>query len=384
MRKDTIAFVSTYEHPSRDSVERTIREAFPEYRLQNIVVKDVVKERRLWMLPNFYYIASEYGGRILRREATLRDSYFRTTYLFRRIRRAMRSIIDPARHAFSFQTQSLYDTSVAGVPHFVYTDHTHLSNLDSAYFDPRQLRPAAWRALERTIYGNAARVFTRSHDVTEDLVRHYGVGRDKVRCVYAGTNVRHASEPLPANDGYANLRILFVGREWERKGGPVLAAAFREVLRVIPDAHLCIVGARPPLDLPNCTVVGDVPLGELGAHFARASVFCLPTRLEPFGIAVLEAMLHRLPVVGTAVGAMPDMIQDGVTGLLVPPGEAEPLAAALVALLRDPARCRQFGEAGHRLLRERYTWEAVGARMRDSIEPFLAPAALVQGAAQHG
>jgi glycosyltransferase involved in cell wall biosynthesis len=383
MRKDTIAFVSTYEHPSRDSVEQTIREVFPEYRLENIVLKDVVKSHRRWMLPNSIHIAAEYGVKILRGDARLIDSYFRTTYLFRRIHLAMREIIDPSRHVFSFQTQSLYDTSVPGVPHFIYTDHTHLSNLESAYFDPRQLRPAAWIALERTIYRNAARVFTRSHDVTADLEKHYGVGVDKVTCVYAGTNVPMSGAP-PASTAHGQRRILFVGGDWERKGGPVLAAAFREVLRVLPDAHLTIVGASPQLDLPNTTVLGNLPLEAVSAEFARATLFCLPTRLEPFGIAVLEAMLHRLPVVGTAVGAMRDMIRDGVTGRLVAPGDSRDLADALLEMLGDPERCRRFGEAGHRLLLERYTWQAVGARMRSVIAPLIGRTDVPQPAACHG
>jgi glycosyltransferase involved in cell wall biosynthesis len=367
MRNDTIAFISTYDHPSRDSIEQTVRQAFPEFRLENIVLKDLVKSQRRWLLPNLYRVALEYGDRLLKRDASLRESYFRTSYLFERIRDAMQSIIDPARHVFSFQTQSLFDTSVPGVPHFIYTDHTHLSNLDSVFFDRRNLRPPRWLALEKTIYKNAARIFTRSHDVTGHLLTRYAMPPEKVVCVYAGANFDIASHPQLNNDDYSNQRILFVGWDWERKGGPQLAQAFREVLRVVPQAHLTIAGSHPQLSLRNCTVLGHVPIGELGAHYARSSIFCLPTRLEPFGIAVLEAMLHRLPVVATNVGAMPDMILEGVTGRLVAPGEAPPLAEALIDLLQDPARCRQFGEAGYQLARTRYTWQAVGARMRPEI-----------------
>jgi glycosyltransferase involved in cell wall biosynthesis len=379
MRQDTIAFISTYEHPSRDSIERTVREAFPEYRLENIVLKDLVKEHRRWVLPNLYHVAAEYGGKILRREASVRDSYFWTSYLFRRIRQAMRSIIDPGRHVFSFQTQSLYDTSVPGVPHFIYTDHTHLSNLESVFFDRRNLRPPRWLALERTIYENAARVFTRSHNVSADLLKHYAMRQEKVVCVYAGANVSVAGHLPLANDGYANQRILFVGGDWERKGGPDLAEAFREVLRVLPRAHLTIAGARPQLALPNCTVLGNVPITELSALFAQSSIFCLPTRQEPFGIVVLEAMLHRLPVVATSEGALPDMVRDGVTGRIVPPGDAPQLAKALIGLLQDPLRCRQFGEAGYQLAKLRYTWPAVGARMRSEILSILGDSATAFG-----
>jgi glycosyltransferase involved in cell wall biosynthesis len=371
MPRDTIAFVSTYDHPSRDSVEAAIREAFPEYRLENIVLKDVVKKYGRWLAPNLCYTAAEFGADILRREKSLREGYLLTTYLFRRIHQTMPSLIDPARHVFSFQTQSLYDTSVRGVPHFVYTDHTHLSNLASSFFDRRNLRSQRWLALERTIYENATRVFTRSRNVSADLVKHYAIAPEKVRCVYAGANVPAAEGLRLANDAYGNRRILFVGGDWERKGGPVLAQAFAEVLKVLPDAQLTIAGARPQLNLPNCTELGHVPVAEMSAHFARASVFCLPTLLEPFGISVLEAMTHRLPVVATDGGALPDMVSDGVTGRLVAAGDARQLADALIELLGQPARCREFGEAGYRLVQERYTWRGVGERVRAEITPLV-------------
>jgi glycosyltransferase involved in cell wall biosynthesis len=367
MTPNTIAFISTYEHPSRDSIEQTVREAFPEYRLENIVLKDLVKARRRWMLPNLYHIAADYGDRVRKGDASVREAYFRTGYLFRRIREAMQAIIDPARHVFSFQTQSLFDTSVRGVPHFIYTDHTGLSDADSGFHDRRNLRPPDWRTLEPTIYQNSTRVFTRSHNVSEDLLKLYGMPAEKILCVYAGANVPVTGLPHPDNDNYANQRILFVGGDWERKGGPELAQAFEQVLRVLPGAHLTIAGAKPSLTLPNCTVLGRVPLDELSAQFARASIFCLPTRLEPFGIVVLEAMLHRLPVVATNVGALPDMVRDGQTGRVIVPGDVQGLSTALIELLKDPARCRELGEAAYQLASQTYTWPAVGAKMRAEI-----------------
>jgi glycosyltransferase involved in cell wall biosynthesis len=367
MSKGTIAFVSTYDHPSRDSIERTVREAFPEYRVEHFAVHDVLRAHRRWGVPNLYHVAAEYGDQILRHEATLRECYFRTSYLFRKIHSAMAALINSSRHAFSFQTQSVYDTSVAGVPHFIYTDHTHLSNLKASFFDRRKLRPRPWLSLESTMYQNAARIFTRSQNVAADLMQQYGAAPEKVVCVYAGANGSGTEQRSLANDGYANRRILFVGGDWERKGGPVLAEAFAEVLKSIPEAHLTIVGARPRLTLPNCTVVGNVSIGELSSYYSQASVFCLPTRLEPFGVAILEAMMHRLPVVGTRVGALPDMIRDGVTGRIVAPGNARQLAEALIDLLRDPLRCRQFGEAGYELAKTRYTWSAVGKRVRAEV-----------------
>jgi len=371
MSKDTIAFVSTYFHPSRDSIEQMLREAFPDYRFENISTLDIVKHHKSWIAPNLLYVMKEYGAGLLQGRGTVRERYFLTTYLFRKLRQAMRQVIDPARHAFSFSTQSLYDTGVPGVPHFIYTDHTHLTSLASPYFDRRLLRPPEWLALERTVYHNATRVFTRSTNVSADVDRLYGVAPEKVVCVYAGSNVAEVKQPLDEKR-YAQRRILFVGGDWERKGGPVLAEAFRRVLQTYPDARLTIVGSNPQLDLPNCDVLGNLPLEEVGHHYARATVFCLPTRLEPFGIAFLEAMAYALPIVATSVGAVPDMVEHGVNGRLVQPGDVDALAAELIELLGDPELCRRYGESGRRRVLENYNWTRVGQRIREQIQPFLA------------
>jgi glycosyltransferase involved in cell wall biosynthesis len=78
-------------------------------------------------------------------------------------------------------------------------------------------------------------------------------------------------------------------------------------------------------------------------------------------------MLHGLPVVASSEGALPDMVRDGVTGRVVAPGNVPQLAGALIDLLQDPSLCRQYGEAGFELAKLRYTWPAVGARMRAEI-----------------
>jgi glycosyltransferase involved in cell wall biosynthesis len=367
-----MALVSTYAHPTRDSIERMLTAAFPEFQVENFSVTEVLKRHREWIAPNLWHVAAEFGGEIARRRLSLREGYFRTTYAFTRLHEAMRQLIDPQRHAFSFQMQSLYDTSVPGVPHFIYTDHTHLSNLHYPGFDRRSLRSPAWLALERTVYENAAVVFTRSTDVAADLTRFYNIPASKVECVYAGSNVDVSHCGPPDNAGYSNQRILFVGVDWKRKGGPELLDAFKEVLRRYPKAHLTIAGADVSVDLPNCTVLGQVSSQQLARHYAQSSIFCLPTRHEPFGIAFVEAMMHRLPVVATRVGAVPDMVDDGVNGYLVSPGDARALEQALCKLLADPTHCEALGGRSYQKAADLYTWPSTGQRIRARIIRILA------------
>jgi glycosyltransferase involved in cell wall biosynthesis len=113
---------------------------------------------------------------------------------------------------------------------------------------------------------------------------------------------------------------------------------------------------------------GRIPSSELQAAYARARAFVLPAVLdargdtEGLGVVLLEAMNHATPVVASRVGGIPDIVEDGVSGLLVPPGDAAALAAALQRVLDSPDLARRLGEAGRRRLHERFSWEAITAR----------------------
>jgi starch synthase len=110
------------------------------------------------------------------------------------------------------------------------------------------------------------------------------------------------------------------------------------------------------------TNLGVVPFEEVRRLLAGATIFVLPTRREPFGIAFLDAMVSRVPCVGTQVGAVPEILED--VGLCVPSGDAQALASAIGALLDDPARRAAMAEAGQRRVLERgYLWPEVGKRV---------------------
>lgn len=123
--------------------------------------------------------------------------------------------------------------------------------------------------------------------------------------------------------------------DWERKGGPELIEAFVQVRKRIPSATLTIAGCSPRVNTPGCTVLGPVPPSASGSFFEQASVFCLPTRHDPCGFVLAEALAYGLPIVATRVGALPDMVTDGVNGFLVPPRDASAVADALSSVLAD-------------------------------------------------
>jgi glycosyltransferase involved in cell wall biosynthesis len=100
----------------------------------------------------------------------------------------------------------------------------------------------------------------------------------------------------------------------------------------------------------------------------------MPSRREPFGIAYLEALRAGLPVVSLDLGAVPDFVVNGTTGYRVAVGDMEGLVARLQELLVDPARCQQMGEAGRKMVAERYTWHGAQQMMWRAISTQLSAA----------
>ncbi len=296
----------------------------------------------------------------------------RTTYYLERLRRRLLERLSGRKYLFTLQTQSLFDASLPGIPHFVYTDHAELQCLRFPGFSPKQLFPPRWiRGHETAIYRNASMVFTMSEATRRCLIDEYGIPASQVAWVRAGPNAAPDGDGWPP-DRYESQRILFVAGRWEPKGGPELAAAFERVLDSHPRATLTVVGCSPALALKNCEVVGSVPVDQVGAYYGRSSVFCLPTRREAYGIAFLEALAHGLPVIATRVGALPELVSEGETGYLVEVGDVDALASRLSALLGNPERCRQFGAAASRAGAS-YSWQRTAQAVLSHIETVVGP-----------
>ncbi len=364
--KKSIAFIRPRGWPLANKiVEGVIRKQFPDYDVDLIDVTALVMRRLDIVLANSLATVALYGADILARRKTFKLAFWRTPYIFGQIRRLINRQVTKEKYLFSFQMQSLFDASTPGTPHFLYTDHTHLENLNYNH-GTHELYSEKWIALEKEIYQHTARDFVRSTNVARSMVRDYDCAPEKVIPVYAGSNIA-ISEIKKENIAYKDQHILFVGLDWKRKGGPDLVEAFKLILQNHPNAHLTIVGANPDLQIQNCDVIGPIAADQLDGYYQKASVFCLPTYVEPFGIVFIEAMTARLPIVATRVGAIPDFIQHGHNGWLVEPGDVQGLAEALSKLLDDSELSRLFGERNHQLTRERYSWEAVGKQFHKNI-----------------
>jgi glycosyltransferase involved in cell wall biosynthesis len=357
-----------------DRVAGWLREQFPHLDLVEIdVLQDVIKPARSVVFRGAAAAFLTYLPRIAQGHRDFRDFFYRTPFLFHAIRRLIAKKYSSLASTalFSIQTQSLYDASIEDLPHFLYTDHTHLANLRYPGFTRGQLAVSPWIDLETILYRRATANLVMSAFIRDSLIHDYLCDPAKITIVGAAPNLPPPTS-LPDNADYSNRTILFVGVDWERKGGPILVEAFRKVLEKIPDARLIIAGSRPTVDLPNVEIAGRVPLPEIGRLLLRSSVLALPSLREPQGINAMEALVHRIPVVASRIGALPEMVEHRKTGLIVPPNDAPALAAALIELLSNPTLCRAYGHAGPDGALAHYSSAAVSARMGDAIRASLA------------
>ena len=179
----------------------------------------------------------------------------------------------------------------------------------------------------------------------------------------------------PALSGDSPVRLLFVGRLVERKGVEVLVRAL-SALSDHPDATLTVIGAGERADVIERTarvhgisdrvrLLGTVSREELVESYATHDIFVLPAVFdakgdtEGLGVVLLEALRFERPIVASGIGGIPDIVRDGRTGTLVPPGDPDALAAALKALIRDPERAREMAAEGRRLAREAFGWRRI-------------------------
>ncbi|HZM94935.1 MAG TPA: glycosyltransferase family 4 protein [Vicinamibacterales bacterium] len=272
-----------------------------------------------------------------------------------------------------------------GIPYFVCSDsniRVAQQGASSGYSDATPLTPAELEGIgrrEARVYRGASALFPLSERLRRSFIEDFGIPPDRIKAIYAGPNFDVARVPAPSpRHGEHPPTVLFVGRQYHRKGGDVLLESFRRLRKWLPEARLLIAGLPPRyVDALGVTCLGDLDKGTdagwqaLLDAYTSANVFALPTRFEPFGIAFVEAMHFGLPCIGPQAWAVPEIIADGETGFTVPVDDVERLTDRLLELLTQPDMARRMGEAGRRRAHELFTWPRVVSRMLDIMAPVV-------------
>ena len=273
----------------------------------------------------------------------------------------------------------------------------------TAHFHPQwsmwggQRRKSLRRIYDRIMGGSSVDAADRIivHTRNElNLMRSVGVDEEKVRVIPAGVDV-DAFTPVPDGSAFRESLglkapfILYAGRIAVNKGLDHLIRAFARMRRrgsseAIKDLRLVLVGEDHGMRAKLEDIAGKEGVSEkviftghieseriFRSAYGACEVLALPSDYEAFGLVLAEAMACRKPCVATRVGGVPEVVDEGRTGLLVDYGDVEGLARALTDVLSDEKKAKAMGEAGRKRVEERFTWDIVTRQIENVYREVL-------------
>ena len=208
-------------------------------------------------------------------------------------------------------------------------------------------------------------IFTMGHWIANEMVRSYGLNIKKVHVVGGGINLDYKKIDYSKKNG---KRILFVGRDFERKNGPLVVDAFKILKEEIKDAELYIAGPEKlKIQYKGIYCLGDVESKELYNYFNLCDIFCMPSKFEPYGLVFIEALTYGLPCIGKNAYEMPYFIDDGITGYLLNENSPEQLAQLMGNALKNQTM-KNIVRSRRDWYIEEYSWKTVAKRIADVIK----------------
>ncbi|GHG11560.1 glycosyltransferase family 4 protein [Paracoccus aerius] len=237
---------------------------------------------------------------------------------------------------------ALLAARLAGIP-FSFTLHG-----PADFTDPRLWRLDA--KIADAVFVSCISHFCRSQAMLASPAEHWS----RLHIVHCGVEPARYDAPPATGKG-----LLFVGRLAAAKGVPVLIEAMPQILAAHPDAHLTLIGDGPDRERLQDQVqrlglsgavrfAGYQSQDEVALALARSAAFVLPSFAEGVPVVLMEAMAARRPVVATRVAGIPELVEDGISGRVVAPGDGAALAAAVCDILSAPDKAVRMGEAGRR------------------------------------
>ena len=239
---------------------------------------------------------------------------------------------------------------------------------------------------ENRLIDEAQYLLANSRAILDDIEAGHDLKIDRTKATIVPHGVADLARGVVAASRKAGvLNLLFVGRLEPRKGADVLLAILPDLLAVTPELVVHIVGednivvgddtlrrqfetlnADNPDVLARTRFHGAAPREELVQRYADCDIFIAPSQYESFGLVFIEAMCFGKPVVAFEVGGASEILSDGETGLLAPPGDHKALAACVLRLAGDPALRERLGQQAREVYEQRYTTEL----MIDRLEAF--------------
>ena len=228
--------------------------------------------------------------------------------------------------------------------------------------------------MQKRVARHFRKIITVSQCARDDIARDFEIPQDRFRVVPNGimTDIFH---PVPGIPRARNRIMVTNSADTPLKG---VAHLFRALAKVVKthEVELTIIGA-PKKRSPLIQLIRDLGIGrhirftgrvsdlDFVCHYARASMAVVPSMYEGFGLPAGEAMACGVPVISTTGGALPEVVGDA--GIMVPPGDSDALARAIIDLLDHPNRAAELGQAGYRRVQDHFTWKRAAEK---SVEAY--------------
>jgi glycosyltransferase involved in cell wall biosynthesis len=262
---------------------------------------------------------------------------------------------------------------------------SHANSIPETGMIRAMLRPLSFlkslnNYLLRSAAFNASRVITFSEFSKKLVVRGLGKKKGgKVMVVSPGIDPSWF-EIIRQAEGSKDL-VLWARME-DQKGIPELLRTLKEVLGRIPDVRLHLIGEGNRTDayrkqakdlgvLDRVVFHGWMDVDAIQKFTTQCAIGVFPSRVESFGLSMAEAMGAGLPIIASRVGALPEYIEDGVTGSLVPPGNVPALYRAILEKLENPDKSQAIADAGREIMHQRFSWDQSAQRMTEIYQTVL-------------
>ena len=222
-------------------------------------------------------------------------------------------------------------------------------------------------ALQNEYYKKCAAIFVMGHWMKNFLCAN-GIPGEKVFITVGGGINCNISAIHPANK--TNTKILFIGRDFKRKGGHITYAAFKLLRERGENVELYVAGPKSdPIEhsVDGYHFFGDIPYSRCAELYNICDIFCMPSYFEAYGLVFVEALVFGLPCIGRNCCEMPYFIEDGKSGYLLEKDTTEELADKMLRLLRNE-EIKQYVLSRREQYTKEYSWESVAERMKAVID----------------
>lgn len=225
---------------------------------------------------------------------------------------------------------------------------------------------------DKKVFEAAKNVVTFSEAARRSVIDDYGILPEKVTVIYPGVDLEKIPSAFPTIKSKP-YKILFVGGDFERKGGYDLVNVFLDKFADRAELHL-VTQTPIQVDHPNIHLYKNIKAytPEWLQLYHQADVFVMPTYAEPFGWVFLEAMAAGLPIVATHITAIPEMVTHGENGFLVEPGDLNALAQSIEHLIDNPELGQKMGLQGRQLVEQKFNAQTHFEKLENLLKEAIA------------